>query len=161
MSAMLPTRGQSNPEVSPPAAPPISSQPSKPQRVLACVLCQQRKVKCNRKFPCSNCLKARVQCVPALLAPRQRRRRFTERELLDRIRNYEGLLRRNNVKFEPLHKAQDEANASPNADGCYDSDYEPPGPMRVDDAASSPSTNAKAGRVYGAKYALFKKHSQR
>ncbi|KAF4638010.1 hypothetical protein G7Y89_g52 [Cudoniella acicularis] len=30
--------------------------------------------------------------------------RFPERELLERLRHYEGLLRKNNIKFEPLHK---------------------------------------------------------
>lgn len=76
---------------------------SKPQRVLACLLCQQRKIKCDRKFPCAHCARAGTKCVPAGLVPRQRRRRFPERELLDRIRNYEELLRQNNVAFEPLH----------------------------------------------------------
>ncbi|KAK4234616.1 hypothetical protein C8A03DRAFT_18518 [Achaetomium macrosporum] len=75
----------------------------KPQRVLACLLCQQRKIKCDRRFPCANCTRSRAQCVPASLVPRQRRRRFPERELLDRIRHYEGLLRQHNVNFEPLH----------------------------------------------------------
>lgn len=73
------------------------------QRVLACVLCQQRKVKCDRKFPCANCVRVGVDCVPASLVPRQRRRRFAERELLERLRHYETLLRQNNINFRPLH----------------------------------------------------------
>ncbi|KAF2815350.1 uncharacterized protein BDZ99DRAFT_378049 [Mytilinidion resinicola] len=94
---------------------------AKSQRVLACVLCQQRKVKCNRKFPCTNCERAGAQCVPATLAPRHRRRRFPERELLERLRDYEGLLRQNNIKFEPLH-APVEEKASPSLGGrSYDS----------------------------------------
>ncbi|KAL1853106.1 hypothetical protein Daus18300_011934 [Diaporthe australafricana] len=72
-------------------------------RVLACVLCQQRKVKCDRQFPCAHCLRAGVPCVPAALVPRQRRRRFPERDLLERLRHYEDLLRQNNVNFQPLH----------------------------------------------------------
>lgn len=77
---------------------------TKPQRVLACVLCQQRKVKCDRTFPCANCTRVGVQCVPAnTLGPRQRRRRFPERELLERLRHYEDLLRRHSIDFEPLH----------------------------------------------------------
>lgn len=76
---------------------------SKSQRVLSCVLCQERKIKCDRNSPCNQCAKAKVQCVPASLAPRQRRRRFPERELLERIRRYEGLLQQNNIDFEPLH----------------------------------------------------------
>ncbi|KAK1751130.1 hypothetical protein QBC47DRAFT_406383 [Echria macrotheca] len=34
---------------------------------------------------------------------RQRKRRFPEKELLNRIRNYEALLVENNIAFEPLH----------------------------------------------------------
>lgn len=77
-------------------------QESKPQRILACLLCQQRKVKCSRTFPCTNCIKQKAQCVPAT-QPRRRRRRFPEKELLDRLRKYEELLRQNGVNFEPLH----------------------------------------------------------
>ncbi|KAB8266040.1 fungal-specific transcription factor domain-containing protein [Aspergillus pseudonomiae] len=74
----------------------------RPPRVLSCVLCQQRKVRCNREFPCFNCTRAGVQCIPANGA-RQRRRRFPERELLERLRRYEALLRQNNIPFDPLH----------------------------------------------------------
>ncbi|KAK7931134.1 C6 transcription factor [Apiospora marii] len=74
----------------------------KSQRVLACVLCQQRKVKCDRKFPCSGCVKHGIQCVPATQT-RRRRRRFPERDLLARLRYYEDLLRQNKIKFDPLH----------------------------------------------------------
>ncbi|OHE93826.1 hypothetical protein CORC01_10847 [Colletotrichum orchidophilum] len=90
------------------SAPVLSSSKAdtapraKPQRVLACVLCQQRKIKCDRKFPCAHCTKHQLHCVPATQT-RPRRRRFPERELLDRLRKYEGLLRQNKVEFEPLH----------------------------------------------------------
>ncbi|GLA97875.1 hypothetical protein AtubIFM57143_005808 [Aspergillus tubingensis] len=85
------------------ASTPTSSRlAGRSPRVLACVLCQQRKVKCDRKFPCANCVRAGAQCVPTL-GPRPRRRRFPERELLDRVRRYEDLLRQNNIPFEPLH----------------------------------------------------------
>ncbi|KAF2799291.1 hypothetical protein K505DRAFT_294967 [Melanomma pulvis-pyrius CBS 109.77] len=87
-------------------------------RVLACVLCQQRKVKCDRKFPCANCVKNCVECVPAARAARQRRRRFPERELLDRLRHYEDLLVQNNIEFEPLHAPVVEKTC-PGEDGKY------------------------------------------
>lgn len=93
----LPTPEHSGGTLSPPAVT------SRTQRVLACILCQQRKVKCDRKFPCNNCVKNGAKCVPAALAPRQRRRRFPERELLERLRQYEDLLKQNNIAFEPLH----------------------------------------------------------
>jgi len=82
-------------------APPRSST-TKSQRPLACAACQQRKVKCDRKFPCNTCVKSRVQCIP-VSAPRQRRRRFPEAELLQRVRHLEDLLRQHNIDFDPLH----------------------------------------------------------
>ncbi|KAE8384571.1 hypothetical protein BDV23DRAFT_189091 [Aspergillus alliaceus] len=85
-----------------PATAAYSRSMTRPPRVLACMLCQQRKVRCDREFPCANCIRADVQCVPCT-GPRQRRRRFPERELLERLRRYESLLRENNIKFEPLH----------------------------------------------------------
>lgn len=81
-----------------------TSLPShQPRKVLACETCQRRKVKCDRSFPCGNCVKADLQCHAAPLQPRQRRKRFPERELLERLRRYEGLLRDHGVTFEPLH----------------------------------------------------------
>jgi hypothetical protein len=93
----------------------------KPQRVLACILCQQRKVKCDRTFPCSTCVKHGTQCVPAT-QPRPRRRRFPERELLDRLRRYETLMKQNNVKFDPLH--DDNSSTTKNSPNDYYSDDE-------------------------------------
>ena len=81
----------------------MDSPAGKPQRVLACQACQQRKVKCDRRFPCANCVRSQAQCVPAGLVPRQRRRRFPERELLARIRHYESVLQQHKISFEPLH----------------------------------------------------------
>ncbi|KAH7052387.1 hypothetical protein B0J12DRAFT_710478 [Macrophomina phaseolina] len=100
---------------------PLTSAP-KPQRVLACVLCQQRKIKCNRKFPCANCIRLRASCVPAALNPRRRKRRFPERELLDRLRKYEDLLREHNVKFEPLHQYPVAEGSPPSVRGTSNSD---------------------------------------
>ena len=85
---------------------PSRSKPAatvKHSRILACVACQHRKIKCNREFPCSHCIKNGVQCIPANLVPKQRKRRFAERELLDRLRQYEALLHKNEIDFEPLH----------------------------------------------------------
>ncbi|MCJ1356057.1 MAG: hypothetical protein MMC33_006051, partial [Icmadophila ericetorum] len=122
---------------------------SRSQRVLACVLCQQRKVKCDRKYPCANCIKSRAQCVPATQVSRRRRRRFPERELLERLRKYEDLLRQNNIKFEPLHKDSAGEKESPNVEAGYDSDDEQPKTAGVD--WSSPSTTVNSERAYEAK----------
>ncbi|KAF8847265.1 hypothetical protein BDZ45DRAFT_637229 [Acephala macrosclerotiorum] len=107
--------------------PSSYSQPLKPNRVLACVRCQQRKVKCDRTSPCKNCVIANAQCVPATKTPsRQRKRRFPERELLERLRKYEDLLRQNNIKFEPLHKDSAGEKESLNPQGGDESEDDHP-----------------------------------
>ena len=118
-----PEASVSTPDMTPTALSP-PTKISRPQRVLACVLCQQRKVKCDRKFPCSNCKKSRTDCVQATLATRRRRRRFPERVLLERLRTYESLLRQNGIEFEPLHKNSLGGKESLKEDGGSDSEDE-------------------------------------
>ncbi|KAK2809889.1 hypothetical protein FQN49_008581 [Arthroderma sp. PD_2] len=60
----------------------------------ACVLCQQRKVRCDRQSPCSGCQKYGVGCIyrpPP--PPRRRKRRSPEDALLARLRKCEELLK--------------------------------------------------------------------
>ena len=121
----------------------------KPPRVLACVFCQSRKIRCDRQFPCANCIKAGARCIPGNQVPRQRRRRFPERVLLDRLRHYEDLLRQNNIKFEPLHPDSSKQKRFPDVQGEDGSDDE------QSKAEVSPLTPASSERVYEAKYVLF------
>ena len=159
VSTVMFTPERSTPATSPAATRSPSSSTVKPPRVLACVQCQQRKVRCDRKFPCANCVKSHVQCVPATtLAPRQRRRRFPERELLDRLHRYESLLLQNHIKFEPLHKdfsTVETQSAKTAGGGGYDlPDDEQRGAAAGPDRSLSPSTTGKSETVYKAKYAL-------
>jgi hypothetical protein len=90
------------PEGAPPPAPKIT-------RGHSCVLCQQRKVKCDRQKPCSNCIKAHAECVPsAPTVPRRRRRKFSEQDLAARLRRCEHLLKKNGVKIEDDDDAPEE-----------------------------------------------------
>ncbi|KAG7001413.1 transcription factor vrtR1 [Physcia stellaris] len=67
----------------------------------ACVLCQRRKVKCDKREPCANCTKARTDCVfRAPTTQRRRPRKSPEAILLARCRRYEELLRGAGVKIE-------------------------------------------------------------
>lgn len=152
MSTVPPTPAQSTPAASPAAS--SSLHHLKPQRVLACVLCQQRKVKCDRQFPCARCIKSRAQCVPATLTPARRKRRFPERELLDRLRRYEDLLRQHNINFEALHKDPSSEKDSSNIEGGYESDEDQPEATVVDSV--SPSTTDKHERTYVVKYVFPK-----
>lgn len=124
-----------------------SSQSAKSQRILACVLCQQRKVKCDRKFPCGNCIKSRTQCVPAAQIQRQRKRRFPERELLDRVRKYEDLLRQNNISFEPLHSETNAGSGGQNRIKWENDQRQSAGADKP-----SPSDTTSSEKVIEAKY---------
>lgn len=161
LSTMMTTLERSTPATPLAATDRPFTQAAKPQRVLACVLCQQRKVKCDKgKFPCANCVRSNAQCVPAAtLGLRQRRRRFPERELLDRLRHYESLLRHNSIKFEPLHE-----DGSTTEKKSFSTDVDGRGSNpQIDeqliatagaDQSSSPSTTVKSETVFEAKYAL-------
>ncbi|KAI0514767.1 fungal-specific transcription factor domain-containing protein [Xylaria bambusicola] len=82
---------------------PDSSSFVKVTRGHSCVLCQQRKVRCDKKKPCSNCVKAGVDCrVVPPQPPRRRKKRIPERDLVDRLRKYEALLSQNGIEFESL-----------------------------------------------------------
>jgi len=139
--------------------PTVDDTQAAPKRVLACVLCQQRKIKCNRKFPCSNCINSRAKCTPAIQATRRRKRRFPEPELLNRLRLYEDLLREHNIAVQQLPKdpldAIRERNFSNTAIGSgSDDDQTRP----IVEPCSSPSITIKTERVYETKYASSKSH---
>ncbi|OTB03781.1 hypothetical protein M426DRAFT_23509 [Hypoxylon sp. CI-4A] len=69
----------------------------------SCVLCQQRKVRCDKSKPCSNCVKAGVECrVVPPQPPRRRKKRIPERDLVERLRKYETLLSQNGIEFDSL-----------------------------------------------------------
>jgi hypothetical protein len=72
-------------------------------RGTSCVLCQQRKVRCDKNKPCSNCVKAKVECrVVPPQPPRRRKKRLQEKDLIERLKKYETLLSENGVNFEPI-----------------------------------------------------------
>jgi hypothetical protein len=67
----------------------------------SCVLCFQRKVKCDGQRPCSTCIKARIECITkAPTLPRRRRAEISKGDLLARLRRCEGLLKSHGVKVE-------------------------------------------------------------
>ncbi|TDZ67972.1 Aurofusarin cluster transcription factor aurR2 [Colletotrichum trifolii] len=84
----------------PAAASPSAQHPKKattpgkapPTHVLACVFCHQRKIRCDRKSPCSNCIKTDQPCVPSKRAPAGAGRRRVVKDLLDRLHQCESLL---------------------------------------------------------------------
>ncbi|EFY94559.1 Zn(2)-Cys(6) zinc finger domain protein [Metarhizium robertsii] len=79
------------------------------QRPLACVTCQRRKKKCDHEFPCSNCRKRGVICVPSTPAPPRKRKQF-KKELFERLARVERLLE--GLPCGPCQTLQAETNKS-------------------------------------------------
>ena len=83
--------------VGPPSVGPEQNDP----KLFACTVCKQRKVKCNRSDPCSNCVKAGVACKFVPPASSRRRKRKTTREGLHaRLSRYERILQSYGAKVD-------------------------------------------------------------
>ncbi len=85
------------------------------QKVKSCILCQQRKVRCDRKSPCSVCTKARVECIfRAPIRPGRRSKKNPEADLLARLRKYEDLLKTNGIEVDDFeNEGHHSENATP------------------------------------------------
>ena len=59
----------------------------------SCVTCRRRKVKCNKEFPCSNCVRQHIDCVFPAPGRAPRKPKKPDSELLDRLRRLEGVVR--------------------------------------------------------------------
>ncbi|KAK9590797.1 hypothetical protein V6Z92_003886 [Aspergillus fumigatus] len=75
------------------AANPGTHTAHDPPSIRSCVTCRRRKVRCNKRTPCSNCVKAGIECVfpPPGRAPRKSKRPH-DAELLSRLRRLEGVI---------------------------------------------------------------------
>ncbi|TVY62246.1 Aurofusarin cluster transcription factor aurR2 [Lachnellula suecica] len=82
---------------------PSGNEPFKKKH--PCILCQQRKVKCDRNDPCQNCTKARVECISAsTMPPKRRKKRFPEAELLARLKKYEAHLKAYGADIDAINR---------------------------------------------------------
>lgn len=67
----------------------------------SCVTCRRRKVKCDKKNPCSNCVRARIDCVfPGPGRAPRKSRKPPDAELLERLRRLEGVVSTLNAQVE-------------------------------------------------------------
>ncbi|KUL86058.1 hypothetical protein ZTR_06438 [Talaromyces verruculosus] len=83
-------------------APNDSSTAAGP-KAHACVLCQRRKVKCDRREPCASCAKARVDCeYREPLPPRRRKKKDSEASLAARVRHYEYALQKAGIDLPSI-----------------------------------------------------------
>ncbi|KAG4028690.1 hypothetical protein MFRU_020g01290 [Monilinia fructicola] len=108
--------------------PPTSAPTAAPTGLnsRSCVECRRRKVKCDKRVPCSNCTKAQAQCIfPAPgRAPRRPRTggkpvSDREAELLKRLRRLEGVVEElsGQIEVENLkHSPSSDHSSPPNKD---------------------------------------------
>lgn len=125
----------------------------------SCVICRRRKVRCNKQYPCSNCAKAKVQCIfPAPERAKRRPRKPPDGELLSRLRRLEGVIQGMGMSVEDelansdghstgqsgdQQKQQNERNSQ---SGSYSSVH--PSPIR-DSISQAPTPHSPDGTVTG------------
>ncbi|KAF1935547.1 hypothetical protein EJ02DRAFT_123545 [Clathrospora elynae] len=67
----------------------------------SCVTCRRRKVKCDKKHPCSNCVRAKIECIfPGPGRAPRKSRKPPDAELLERLRRLEGVVTSLNAQVE-------------------------------------------------------------
>lgn len=111
-------------------------------RGTSCVLCQQRKVRCDKNKPCANCVKAGVECrVIPPQPPRRRKKRLQEKDLIDRLKKYESLLSENGVKFDAI--GQDLRSDGHHGDDVEDLENDFEGLKTSPEASVSPSADSQ------------------
>ncbi|KAJ6255916.1 hypothetical protein Dda_9375 [Drechslerella dactyloides] len=79
--------------VSPRPDAAADASPPKP-RPFNCIVCKNRKVKCDRQMPCSTCAKLNFDCQYVEPGPRKKRKSSSKHEnLMQRLNKYEELLK--------------------------------------------------------------------
>ncbi|KAJ9633442.1 hypothetical protein H2204_006992 [Knufia peltigerae] len=78
-----------------------STPAERPPKAFSCIRCFERKVKCDKQSPCSNCSKSQVECIFRVPpAPRRRKKRLQEDVLLERLRKCELLLKAKGLNLD-------------------------------------------------------------
>lgn len=132
-----------------PASPPPPSHNDTGLKIWSCVICRRRKIRCDRKDPCSNCTKSNIDCHFPVSGRIPRRSRDPsasssktpaqkQSELLGRLRRLES------VVTELAAQVEDENGAK------VDFHAHVMGGITVDAAAteSSAATSSQAGTEY-------------
>ncbi|KAI4709749.1 hypothetical protein J4E89_005766 [Alternaria sp. Ai002NY15] len=89
----------------------------------SCVTCRRRKVKCDKKDPCSNCLRAKIDCIfPGPGRAPRKSRKPPDAELLERLRRLEGVVTSLNAQVEGHEQEaadrEKERHNSTSEEGC-------------------------------------------
>ena len=84
----------------------LSQNPIKP--TISCIRCFERKVKCNKQWPCDPCRKHGAECV--FRPPKRRKRRAEKGESAEeRLKRYEALLQEKGIDPSQVSGASEAA----------------------------------------------------
>src|ERR1700749_5125414 len=68
----------------------------------SCVTCRRRKVKCDKKPKCTNCVKAHIECIyPSPGRAPRKPRKPQDTELMERLRKLEGVVQMLGTQVQP------------------------------------------------------------
>ncbi|KAF2006287.1 hypothetical protein P154DRAFT_517921 [Amniculicola lignicola CBS 123094] len=97
----------------------ISGPSSNPR---SCVTCRKRKVKCDKKQPCSNCVRAKIECIfPGPGRAPRKSRKPPDGELMDRLKRLEGMVHTLNAQVEEHEQeAADRENKNKSRQGSQE-----------------------------------------
>ncbi|GKT98923.1 hypothetical protein FLAG1_00658 [Fusarium langsethiae] len=125
-------------------------------RGTSCVLCQQRKVRCDKNKPCANCVKAKVECrVIPPQPPRRRKKRLQEKDLIERLKKYENLLAEHGVKVDAIgHELKPDGPPGEDVDEL-ENDFE--GLKTTPEASSSPAPSNSEQKTGGGAWFSYHK----
>ncbi|KAF7547338.1 hypothetical protein G7Z17_g7799 [Cylindrodendrum hubeiense] len=128
-----------------PADGPASSASDAGLKIWSCVICRRRKVKCDRKDPCSNCVRAGIDCHYPVTGRVPRRTRDPsawrspaqkQSELLSRLRRLEAVVTELSAQVEE----------GPGESGATLAPGQPNSSLSVSGSTSSPETSQSEGR---------------
>lgn len=101
------------------ALSPGSGQRNPAQQPLSCTLCRQRKIKCDKKLPCSPCSRSNLNCVFPERARHPKKKstssKATNDELMRRLGRMEELIEKMKVEGKDVNgkKLVEEGSMSP------------------------------------------------
>lgn len=156
---------------SPASGRTASSAPPPAPKLRSCVVCRNRKVRCDKQSPCSNCRRANVACVFASTdrPPRWARRleRLTKNaatsnapapqhadpavdKVMDRLRNLENLVKELSGQLEQAHAAASSAgdgSSGPNSPGSSTQNRDAEHQRDLSPATDTSSLHNQFGRL--------------
>ena len=113
---------------SPANATVSSSTAEQSTQTYACVLCSQRKIKCDKRQPCSRCIKSRAECVYRAPDPPKRRKRKEPDDsdgLRSKLQEYERLLKQAGIQVKVAIGSEDQKPSTRTADQAIEEPGQP------------------------------------